>query len=115
MIARRWVVLLLAVVTAGCSSSTLFPKPVTISTRIDAVHRVTRVKDLAISRCDNVFFVVPVTSSPQKAYAELLDEARAAGGNALVDVKVRDDGGIVVPPFWIRACWQATATAAIVE
>lgn len=107
---------LLALVTGGCTvTASSFPAPVTVSTHIDSIHHVKRLKALRVGHCESLIVIIPIGTGPRFAYSELLEQAQAAGGNAIVDLTMRNDDEALAFPFYLRSCWQADATAALID
>lgn len=96
---------------AGCKIA-VFDAPFTVSTRSLAVRHAEPIERVTIEKCNYQVLVVPIIRNPKHAYEELLLEAKAKGGNAVIDFEVRDAGVVGVMPFFFRGCWQATGIAA---
>ena len=100
--------------SAGCTHE-VFNRPVALSTKTDAVRIVKRLGKVSVGRCDAIVVIVPIAHDPATAYDELLGKARAAGGNAVIDVELRGDSGGFLMPLFVRECSTLTGTAAIVD
>jgi hypothetical protein len=103
-----------ALACAGCTSS-VFSGPVAISTRADGPRVTRRIAPIHVETCDAMYLIVPVPADPQKAYDALLEKAQQAGGNAVVDFQQSGTKFVLVYPFYMRACWEAAGTAAVVD
>lgn len=104
----------LVAVLCGCTSA-VFNRPVSMSTRSDAVHVVRRLGPVAVERCDTIVVVVPFAHDPAEAYDELLERAKRAGGNAVLDVQIHATSVALAVPVFTRTCLEVTGTAAIID
>ena len=100
---------------AGCTGSA-FTKPVTVSTKSDAVAITKKLGPVRVSTCTRMILFVPyeVEDGPA-AFDELLAQSKKLGGNAVVDVQWRAEDFTMVFPFYMGGCGATTGTAAIVE
>ena len=101
------------IATSNCVHP-VFNEPMTVSTKPEPVHKTTLLKPVSTGRCNVVVLFIPIIPDPRKAYEELFEQARAAGGNAVVDFRLSPTkfAYFLVGSF---ACWEATGMAAIVE
>jgi hypothetical protein len=81
---------------AGCSTP-VFHAPVALSSRSVVAEYVTPLKPVSVKKTGYVFVLIPIMYDPRDGYSELLQAARNAGGDAVMDVQVRMDSGF----FWL--------------
>ena len=110
----RWSIALALAALTGCTSS-VFNKPVVLSTKTDAVHVVRRIKPISAEQCDTVIVIVPIAHDPGDMFDELLARSREAGGNAVLDLQVRDTSVAMAFPLFVRSCAVGTGTAAVID
>jgi hypothetical protein len=110
-VARAVLVVAASLATAGCSES-IFDRPVIVSSVASAVPEdAPRLGVVRAEQCETIYYVIPVASGPKEPYVALFDQARALGGDALVDIQARKRRSTAVFPLYIRGCWELTATA----
>jgi len=101
--------------TTGCVAY-VFNEPVTVSTKSIAASNAEHLKPVSATLTNYLFILIPIPSDPRDIYDDLLEEAKAAGGNAVVDVQIRNKSMF----FWVFPTilidrWEAEGIAAIVE
>lgn len=105
-----------ALLASGCVVP-VFNEPISLSTRSVAAARARSLgKRVAATTSDFFFVLIPVPSDPRDLYDDLLEEAERAGGNAVIDVQVRNRSTVawLFPPI-VAVTTEATGTAAVVE
>lgn len=105
----------LCLLLAGCTVHYL-EDPLVVSTRsLDSAH-VTALGPVSVERCDQVFLTyVPLLKSEPKAMSALLTAAREEGGNAVMDVQIRETDSIGLFLLYWSFCWEASGTAIRIE
>ncbi len=98
----------------GCVGSA-FSGPVAISTKTHSYRKLQRLGPVREERCDAIYTIVPVSADTKDVYDALLAKAEAAGGNAVIDFQQTGTRFVMVYPLYVRACWEVTGTAVIVE
>ncbi len=98
----------------GCVNP-VFTDPATVSTKGLVTQHVRSLEQtVQVESCTYQIVFFPIMKDPRKIHDELLEEAKAAGGNALIDVRYETTLVAVVPLF-IKVCTEATGTVAVVE
>ena len=109
--------LLPVLLLACCATSCVYPvfnAPISISASSEAAAKAKRLKQVSAERTFFMFVVIPIPFDPRDMYDELLQKANAAGGNAVVDVQVRNKDSMFVIPLFYKQTWEAVGTAAVV-
>ncbi len=75
---------------AGCST-TVFHAPVTLSNRSVVAEHATALKPVSVKKTNYFFVLIPIIHDPRDGYSDLLQVARDAGGDAVMDVQERFD------------------------
>lgn len=101
--------------SAGCIHD-VFHKPVTLSTKSAKIRETRRLKPVDADSCSYVFLYLPIPSDPRDVYDDLLQKAKDAGGNGVVDFQVRGKSSF----YWLFPligfqCFEATGTAVLFE
>lgn len=101
--------------SAGCIKD-VFHKPVTLSTKSAKIKETRRLKPVDAESCSYFFLLLPIPSDPRNVYDELLQKAKDAGGNGVVDFQLRGKSSF----FWMfpltgYRCVEATGTAVLFE
>jgi hypothetical protein len=110
------VILSLISFSTGCASY-VFNKPTTLSTKSEVVKHVKLLKEVKAEYTNIWVIIIPIMPDPRKVYDNLLEEAKKAGGNAVVDVQIRPkkSGMKGCIPLFISVTFEAVGTAAIIE
>lgn len=101
--------------SAGCIKD-VFHKPVTVSTKSAKIKETRRLKPVDAESCNYVFLLLPIPSDPRNVYDDLLQKAKDAGGNGVVDFQLREKSFFywMFPPL-MSQCVEATGTAVLFE
>lgn len=111
----RAIVLLFLLSTASACSH-VFNSPVTLSTRTKPVQNAKLLKPVRAEQCDYVILsFLPIPSDPKAIHDKMLDRAREAGGNAVVDYQVAPSKMFMMVPLFMMGCYEASGTAAVVN
>lgn len=78
---------LVSLLGTGCTTY-VFNSPVTLSTRACVSEQFSPVKRVSVVKTNYMFVIIPIMADPRDGYDELLQEAKSAGGNAVVDFQV---------------------------
>lgn len=101
--------------STGCVAH-VFHDPATISTKTIAASNAKHLKPVSATLTNYFFVLIPIPRDPRDIYEDLLAEAKAAGGNAVVDVQIRNKSMfLLVFPTVLIDRWEAEGIAAIVE
>lgn len=86
--------------SAGCSTP-VFNKPMTVSTRSSVHEHFVPIKRVSVIKTDYMIILFPFIGDPRKAYDELLLEAKAVGGDAVIDMRIASAPSFVIvfPPI----------------
>lgn len=97
---------------AGGCVNPVFTAPVSLSTRPVPARHVTPLGPVSVQRTAYLFVIIPVVPDPRKGFDLLLAEAKAAGGDAVIDVQVANSGGFfwIIPPIQVIH-WTYSGTA----
>lgn len=101
----------------ACATSCVAPvfnSPLTISASSEAAAHAKRLGEVRVEATTFVFVFIPIPFDPRDMYDDLLDKAKAAGGNAVVDVQVRSKDTLFLVPLFYKMTWEAVGTAAVV-
>jgi hypothetical protein len=101
----------------GCASSCVAPvfnSPITISASSEAAAHAKRLGQVRVEATTFVFVIIPIPFDPRDMYDDLLAKAKAAGGNAVVDVQIRNKENLFLVPLFYKSTWEAVGTAAVV-
>jgi hypothetical protein len=89
---KRSVNLLIACIgglfVAGCATP-VFNAPVTVSTRSCVSEHFTPVKQVSVTKTNYLFVLIPIVCDPRDGFDDLLQAAKSAGGDSVIDVQVR--------------------------
>lgn len=114
------VILLLCTLVLLCGSigcvSRVFNDPATISTKSRVYQNIKPVKSVS-AEYSNVFFILfPIPSDPRDVYDDLLTNAKDAGGNAVIDLQIRNKNTFIwfFPPIIVNTM-EAKGVAAVIE
>jgi uncharacterized protein YbjQ (UPF0145 family) len=94
------IIIFALLLTTGCVKR-VFNEPVTLSTKsIDSRH-FTPIDQVSGDYTTGVIILIPIVADPRDIYDELLDNAKGKGGNAVVDLQLRNRSfwGWIFPPF----------------
>lgn len=99
----------------GCVSR-VFNSPVTISTKSNVYQKVKPIKTVSAEYSDLFFILFPIPSDPRNVYDDLLNNAKEAGGNAVIDVQIRNKNTFIwmFPPLIVNTM-EAKGTAVVIE
>ena len=86
---KRLLALGALVVGLGGCAAPVFNDPITLSTRSTVERQITRLSEVRAEQTSYFFILLPFQPDPRDLYDDLLANARAAGGNAVVDVQIR--------------------------
>jgi len=90
------VVVISLAVGQGCVNP-VFTSPVTLSSKSVAGTCGTPIQRVSVIRTSYMFVLIPVPKDPRKGFDELLEAARAVGGDGVVDMRVSQKDGF----FWL--------------
>jgi hypothetical protein len=68
----------------------VFNEPTTISTKAIAAAGARPISPVSATSTSVVVLIIPIIPDPRNVYDELLEKAKEAGGNAVIDVQVRN-------------------------
>ena len=113
------ITLLIACMTfgsVGCVTY-VFNKPATISTKSTVAKHVKLLKEVKVEYTDMVILFIPLVKDPRAIYDSLLEEAKKAGGNAVIDVQIRNkkDGMVGCVGLFLKNTVEAAGTAVLLE
>ncbi|MGF1509169.1 MAG: hypothetical protein ACFB9M_06655 [Myxococcota bacterium] len=108
---RFAVIVLMASLSVSCATSVVH-KPVNISAMAESAEGAQRIQPVKAKRCNRVILIIPIIPQPRSAIEELMEKARAVGGNAVVDFEIRTTGIGGFVPFYVQACYEAHGVAA---
>ena len=100
----------------GCKTY-VFNQPATISTKSMVYKHVKPIKDVKAEYTDRMILFFPLIQDPRKIYDDLLAEAKKAGGNAVIDVQVRNGEDSLGGCVGLYVSWkvEAVGTAVVLE
>jgi hypothetical protein len=98
---------------SGCVQP-VFHEPTTISTKSIAALKARPLKQVRAESTAVVVLIIPIVPDPRDIYDDLLAEAKNAGGNAVIDVQVRNRSTVFVLPGIFVQKTEAVGTAAVV-
>jgi uncharacterized protein YbjQ (UPF0145 family) len=108
-------VVIISFFLSGCVAH-VFHKPVTLSTKSIVARHATPIENVSCEYSQGFVVIVPIPADPRDVYDELLEEANAKGGNAVVDVQLRNKKFFLwVFPTIVSTTWEATGTASHIE
>lgn len=101
--------------SAGCTHD-VFHKPITLSTKSAKITETRRLKPVDAESCNFFFLLLPIPSDPRDIYDDLLQKAKDAGGNGVVDFQLREKSFFfwMFPPI-MSQCVEAMGTAVLFE
>ena len=107
--------LALAMLTTGCVTK-VFNDPVAISTKPNVYRHAKPIRQVKYEYTNYFFVLIPIVKDPRDAWDKLLAEAKAAGGNAVIDVQVKASDSFMwmFPPICV-VNFELTGTAATLE
>lgn len=109
------IVVLIVLFLPACTYH-VFHEPMAISTKSLPARNFQPIKTVKVDKCWYTI-LFPFYGDPRDMYDDLLDEAKKAGGTAVLDVQVSGtEGGFfwAIPPIG-RDCFEAKGTAARYE
>ncbi|MHC4513631.1 MAG: hypothetical protein ACYTGW_01130 [Planctomycetota bacterium] len=99
---------------SGCVAP-VFHQPTSISTKSIAARQAKLLRPVRAESTSYGFVLIPIPSDPRDIYEKLLTEARAAGGNAVVDVQLRSKTFFLLMfPLIVVDTWEAEGMAAVI-
>jgi sugar/nucleoside kinase (ribokinase family) len=110
---RILMTLALVAMSTGCVFH-VFNEPMTLTTKSSVVANAERLGPVDVERCSaSVLLIIPLSIfDPRDGYDDLLDAARAKGGNAVVDFEFRSTSNFFFIPLFHRQCVEFTGVAA---
>jgi len=114
---RRFFLLLMLLGTTSACVLPVFNSPRVISTNSEIAAHAKRLEQVSVEWTQFVFVFIPFPLWFDHAgkHDDLLAKAKAAGGNAVVDVEIRNKDMLFVVPLFYKVTWEAVGTAAIIE
>jgi hypothetical protein len=109
------IIIFALLLTTGCVKR-VFNEPVTLSTKsIDSRH-FTPTDKVSAEYTEGLIILIPIIADPKDIYDELLDNAKGKGGNAVVDLQLRNKSFWywMFPPIIFQTT-EITGTAASIE
>jgi hypothetical protein len=107
------IVILLA--GTGCVSH-VFNHPTTVSTKSIVYEHAKPIQKVSVDYSVYFFILIPIPADPRDVYDDLLAEAAAVGGNAVMDVQVRNSSFFMwLLPTVVVSTFEATGTAVKIE
>jgi hypothetical protein len=76
--------------SVGCAVP-VFNSPVSVSTKSEIAKHVTLIKPVSVEKTDYLFVIIPVINDPRNGFDELLQKAREAGGDCVVDFEIHEE------------------------
>lgn len=116
----KYIMLFLCGLALLCSSmgcvSRVFNDPITISTRSNVYQKIRPIKTISAEYSDVFFILLPIPSDPRDVYDDLLNKAKDVGGDAVIDVQLRNKNMFIwlFPPIVVNTM-EAKGTAVIIE
>ena len=107
--------LLITLIALGACVSPVFHDPITVSTSAAAIEDAELLGPVRIESCSYLIAFFPIFDDPRDMYEALLREARAKGGNAVVDFELRGVGNaFFLLPIYSRFCFEGVGEAALI-
>ncbi len=109
----RGLLLTCSLTLASCVTE-VFSSPVTLSTKASAARHAESLGAVSHSYTNSQIVVIPIIPNPRRPYDSLLEQARQKGGNAVVDVQLRNDNWFYALLFLFDT-WELAGTAATIK
>ena len=106
---------LIAGLLSGCTAS-VFHEPVTVSMRSAVARYAEPIGPVSAEYTNRMFIIIPIPVDPRNVYDDLLDKAKAEGGNAVIDLQLQNKSTFMwMFPVIMSDTWELTGTAVKID
>ncbi|MSQ02412.1 MAG: hypothetical protein EXR71_11065 [Myxococcales bacterium] len=84
--------------------------PLDISTKAVAAERMEAISRVSAKYCNSLIVIIPIFQNPSQVFDGLMDEAKAVGGTAVIDVKL-EGVNHVNAPLYVKMCFEPSGMA----